>query len=326
MVAVESHPVAELKTAYLVAGDDDVKIDAWRARLRARAEAEGGPGALERFDAHESDPAEVAAAAEMLTLAGGVRYLLVDDAGAWKVGDLEPLERVLGAPPPETVLVLVVRGKPLARLRKAVEGAGGEVREHAAPKPWKLPGWVVERAREQGLRLDSDAAKALVASASPRPARLLRELEKLSAAAHPRTHVGAEEVEALVTGEAGPGVYDLADALVAGDRGQTVALAERLMAGEGRPGGLLYPLVRRLRDVHRASELLDAGVPEQKVAGSLSMPPWAAKRTVGQARGAARDALEGALCAFADLELRMRNGEGLDEATELTLTLTRATR
>ena len=318
--------MAELKTAYLVAGDDDAKIDAWRARLRARAEAEGGPGALERFDARESDPAAVAAAAEMLTLTGGVRYLLVDDAGAWKAGYLEPLERVLDTPPPDTVLVLIVRGKPLARLRKAVEGAGREVREHAVPKPWKLPGWVVERAREQGLHLDADAAKAIVASAGPRPARLLRELEKLSAAAHPRTRLGAEEVEALATGEAGPGVYDLADALVAGDRRQTAALAERLVAREGRPAALLYPLVRRLRDVHRASELLDAGVPEQKVAGLLSIPPWAAKRTVAQARSAARDALEEALCAFADLELRMRNGEGLDEVTELSLTLSRATR
>jgi DNA polymerase III subunit delta len=318
--------VAELKPAYLVAGDDDAKIDAWRARLRARAEAEGGPGALERFDACESDPAEVAAAAEMLTLAGGVRYLLVDDAGAWKVGDLEPLERVLGAPPPETVLVLIVRGKPLARVRKAVAGAGGEVHEHAMPKPWTLPAWVVERAREQGLQVDADAAKAIVARAGPRPARLLRELEKLAAAAHPRTRLGAEEVEGLVAGEAGPGVYDLADALVAGDRGQTIALAERLVAREGRPGALLFPLVRRLREVHRASELLEAGVPDQKVAGSLSMPPWAAKRTVAQARGAARDALEEALCAFADLELRLRTGEGLDEATELSLTLSRATR
>ncbi len=317
--------MSELKAAYLVAGDDDAKIDAWRARVRVRAEAEGGAGALERFDAGESTPGDVAAAAQAMTLVGGPRYLLVDDAGAWKAGDLEPLERVLAAPAPETVLVLVVRGKPLARLRKAVEDADGEVREHTAPKPWKLPGWVVERAREQGLQLDTDAAKTLVASAGSRPARLLRELEKLAAAAHPSTRVGSEEIEALVPGEAGPGVYDLADALVAADRGRTVALAEQVVAREGRPGALLFPLVRRLRDVHRASELLDAGVTEQEVAGSLSMPPWAAKRTVAQAKAAAREALEEALCSFADLEVRMRSGEGLDEATELSLTLDRAT-
>jgi hypothetical protein len=30
--------VADLKPVYLVCGDDDVKIDAWRARVKRRAE------------------------------------------------------------------------------------------------------------------------------------------------------------------------------------------------------------------------------------------------------------------------------------------------
>ena len=42
--------MAELKPAYLVSGDDDAKIDAWRARVRKRAEDENGPGGLEAFD------------------------------------------------------------------------------------------------------------------------------------------------------------------------------------------------------------------------------------------------------------------------------------
>ncbi len=317
--------MAALKPVYLVAGDDDAKIDAWRARLRSRAEAEGGVGALERFDAREASPDTVAAAASSLTLAGGPRYLLVDDVGAWKAGELDPLEGILSDPAPDTVLVLVVRGKPIARLRKSVEAAGGEVREHAAPKPWKLPGWVVERAREQGLQLDGEAAKALVAAVGTRPARLLRELEKIAVAAHPATRLGAAEIEALASAEASAGVYDLADALVAGDQAHALALAERLIPAEARPGGLLFPLVRRLREVHRASELLDAGLPEQKVAAALSAPPWAAKRTVAQARSASRDRLERALCGFADLEQRTRSGEGLDEATELSLALAHAT-
>ena len=318
--------VSELKPAYLVSGDDDVRIDAWRARVRARAEAEAGLGALERYDAPESSPEAVAAAASMLTLGGGSRYLLVDDAGAWKAADLTPLEEALATPAPDTVIVLVVRGKPLARLCKAVEGAGGEVREYAAPKPWKLPGWVIERAREHGLALDAEAAKALVAAVGNRPGRLLRELEKLVSAAHPNTRLSAEEVQRLASGEAAGGVYDLADALVAGDGGRTVALTERLVAGESRPGSLLFPLVRRLRDVYRAAELLDSGRPEHEVTGSLSMPPWAAKRTVAQARSADRASVEQALCALSDLESRTRSGEGLDEGTELSLTLARATR
>ena len=154
--------MADLKPAYLICGTDDAKIDAWRARVRARAEEERGPGGLERFDALSADPAEVAAALAALTFEPGVRYVLVDDAGAWKAGQLAPLEAALADMPPDTVLVLVVRGKPLKQLVKAVEAAGGHVREYSAPKPWELPRWAAERAREEGLQVDPDVAKELV--------------------------------------------------------------------------------------------------------------------------------------------------------------------
>src|SRR4051812_9281235 len=76
--------VADLKPVYLVCGDDDAKVDAWRARVRARAESERGPGGLEGFDARQTPPEQVAAALSELTFGTGTRYLLVDDAGAWK--------------------------------------------------------------------------------------------------------------------------------------------------------------------------------------------------------------------------------------------------
>ena len=40
-------------TLYLIAGTDQAKIDATRARLRARAEREGGAAALEVFEPSE---------------------------------------------------------------------------------------------------------------------------------------------------------------------------------------------------------------------------------------------------------------------------------
>ena len=42
---------SEIGPAYLIAGTDGAKIDAAVARLRARAEHEGGVGALEAFAA-----------------------------------------------------------------------------------------------------------------------------------------------------------------------------------------------------------------------------------------------------------------------------------
>jgi DNA polymerase-3 subunit delta len=316
--------MAGLKPVYLVCGDDDPKIDAWRARVRRRAEEENGPGALEQFDGKIDKPEAVAAALATLTFATGDRYLLVDNADAWKAGELDPLEQALAAVPEGTVLVLVARGKPLARLVKAVEQAGGEQRDYAAPKPWELPKWAAERAAEEGLRLDSEAAKALVAAVGTRQQRIAREVERLAVLAHPKTQLSADQVRRLACSDAPQQVYDLADALVAGNRTAVLRLAERLTADESA-SKLMFPIVRRLRDVHRAAELLDSGVPEGKVAAAMKMPPWAAKKTLAHARKADRDALARALCAFSELEIELRGGGvGLDEDTAFSLTLAKA--
>jgi DNA polymerase III subunit delta len=318
--------VPELKPAYLVCGDDDAKIDAWRARLRRRAEEERGPGGLETFDARQSDPKEVAGSLAMLSFDPGTRYLLVDDVGVWKAGDLGPLEGALADMPPETVLVLIARGKAVKQLAKAVEKAGGETREYVAPKPWELPKWCIGHARELGLQLDQEAAKELVARVGSSQQRLSRELEKIGLALHPSANITASDVERLAASDTAPGAYDLADALVAGDLKTTLALAEQLDEHGERPGRLIFPLVRRLREVHQAASLLAAGMPDAKVGEALKGPPWATKKVIAKAKKADVATLERAICVFADLEVELRGGGDVrvDEDAAFSVALARA--
>jgi len=319
--------VAAFKPAYLVCGDDDAKIDAWRARVRRRAEEERGPGGLETFDARQSEPGEVAASLAMLSFETATRYLLVDDVGAWKAAELTPLEAALVDLPPETVLVLIARGKAPKQLSKATEKAGGEVREYAAPKPWELPKWCVGHARELELHLDQEAAKELVSRVGTSQQRLSRELEKIGLAVHPSASITSADVERLAASDTAPGAYDLADALVAGDLRGTLALAEQLDEHGERPGKLVWPIVRRLREVHQAAALLGAGMPDAQVAAALKGPPWASKKVIARAKKADVATLERALCVFADLEVEMRGGSDLQvgEDTAFSLALARAT-
>ncbi|HVG75930.1 MAG TPA: DNA polymerase III subunit delta [Thermoleophilaceae bacterium] len=318
--------MAELKPAYLVCGDDDAKIDAWRARVRKRAEEERGPGGLEGFDARQSEPADVANALAMLSFDTATRYLLVDDVGAWKTGQLGPLEHALAELPPDTVLVLVARGKSVKQLAKAVDKAGGETREYAAPKPWELPKWCIGHARELGLQLDPEAAKELVARVGNSQQRLSRELEKIGLALHPSVHVTPADVERLAATDTAPGAYDLADALVAGDLRETLALAEQLDEHGEKPGRLIFPLVRRLREVHQAASLLGAGMPDAKVGEALKGPPWATKKVIAKAKKADVATLERAICVFADLEVELRGGGEVrvDEDAAFSVALARA--
>ena len=321
--------MADLKPVYLVCGDDDVKIDAWRARVKARAEQESGQGALEQHDASSLSPDALAADLAALTFATGTRYILVDGVEGWKAPQLEPLEAALVHMPPETILVMVARGKAQDRLRKAAEKAGGEVREYEAPNGRQLGRWTVERAAEQNLRLDAEAARTLIALVGPRQQRLAREVERLALLAHPEGTLGAPQIAELAAGETTLQAYELADAIVAGDQRLALATAERLSAQGEPPGRLLYAVVRRLREVHRAAELLDAGVRENDAATKLGMPSWLAKRMISAAKKAGRQALEDAICAFARLEIDLRGGGlradySLDENTALSLAIVRA--
>jgi DNA polymerase-3 subunit delta len=318
--------VSDLSPAYLICGDDDAKIDVWRARVRRRAEDERGAGGLEAFDAGASDPGEVAAALATLSFDPGTRYVLVDQVQSWKPGELEPIESALASLPPETVLVLIARGGAPKQLVSAVKAAGGETREYRAPKPWQLPKWAAERAAEEGVQLDAETAKELVSIVGQSQQRLAREIEKLAVAVHPATRIGPEDVERLAAGDATPGAYDLADALAAGDGREAQAIAERIAAHDGRPGALLWSVSRRLREVHRAAALLEAGVPERKVGEAVSRQPWLAKKIVARAKKADRATLERALCVLAEAEIELRGGGelALDEDSAFSLALARA--
>ena len=321
--------MADLKPVYLVSGDDDVKIDAWRARVKKRAEDEGGQGALEQHDAVTMGPDALAADLAALTFATGTRYMLIEGVETWKAGQLDPIEKALADMPPETVLVLVARGKPQARLAKAVEKADGEVRDYEAPNARSLGKWTMERAAEQNLKIDAEGARTLVQIVGPRQQRLAREVERLALIAYPEGKLDAHQVGELAAGEHELQAYELADAIVAGNQRHALAAAEALTAQGETPNRLMYSVVRRLREVHRAAELLDAGLSDSDAAGKLGMPPWLAKRIVAAAKKAGRHALEDAICAFAKLEIDLRGGGlradfSLDEQTALSLAIVRA--
>src|SRR3954449_1930417 len=322
-------PVPDLKPVYLVCGDDDVKIDAWRARVKKRADDEGGQGSLEQHDASAMAPDALAADLAALTFATGTRYLLIEGVETWKAAQLEPVEKALADMPPETVLVLIARGKAQARLGKAVEKAAGEVREYEAPNARQLGKWTIERAAEQNLKIDAEGARTLVQMVGPRQQRLAREVERLALLAYPEGRLDATQLAELAAGEHELQAYELADAIVAGNQRHALATAEKLIGQGETPGRLLYSVVRRLRDVHRAAELLDAGMTEADAAGKLPMPPWLFQRVKAGGKKRGRQALEDAICAFAKLEIDLRGGGlradfSLDEQTALSLAIVRA--
>jgi DNA polymerase-3 subunit delta len=302
----------QFKAAYLIHGDDHGRIAERRARLRALAERESGAQGLELFEGDHATAETVAAALNALTFAIGRRFLIVDGVERWKEKELGPLLEALRDIPPDTTIAFFAREdgrvKAPEALHKAVKKAGGDISPEQSVKPWELPKWVIARARELGLRLDSAAAHALIGHVGERQQRLLRELEKLALAADAEAEIDAEEIEALTAPSAERRAWSLADALVAGD-GQAATRMYLTLRSQGeRVPGLLYWMAQRVRLAHEVAQALDAGEPAAQIKRRLRMPSRAADRVISDARRAGADRLRAAIQEIADLELASRGG------------------
>src|ERR1044072_8874045 len=120
----------EMKPAYLFHGDDEAKIAATRTRLRARAEDEGGPGAVETFMGEGRsgpDPDALIASMPAMSLTAERRYLLADGVEAWGKSQAGRVAEALKAVPEATTIVLIAHGKAPVGIGPAVKEAGGEV-------------------------------------------------------------------------------------------------------------------------------------------------------------------------------------------------------
>ncbi|HEV7615146.1 MAG TPA: DNA polymerase III subunit delta [Solirubrobacterales bacterium] len=318
----------EMRPLYLIAGTDGAKIDATRARLRARAEREAGADALEVFEPGEGkgmpDHEALLMAIPAMSLMDSRRYLLADGVERWRDRQLEAVAAAVATLPPDLTLVLIARAKAPAKLTKAVKAAKGEIHEFEAPKAREMPRLLVTEAQRLGFRLDPAAARLLVDRMGASPVRLQNELERLALWAGAGGEVGAADIGAMIADTSEAAVWSLSDALLEGDAAAALRIGERLIEQGENVTGLIYGLASRLRSACAVVAQLEEGMAPQQVESSLRMHPYAAKQLVARLRGADLASLRAATEALADLELWCRGGADYGDELALTLALRRA--
>ena len=325
---------AAIAPAYLIGGTDVAKLEAALRRLRARADAAGGPGSLELFEPSPGSSAGPDASALIgsipsLSLTAEHRYLVADGVERWSAKQAEPVVDALGTLPPDVTVVLVAREQPPKlrapkKLEQAVKAAGGEVLSYTAPKPRDVPRWLAEEAQRRGFELEADAARLLAERIGDSTGPLAAELDRLATWADEGGDVTAEDLEAMVADTSEAAVWALSDAIVDRDPAAALEAAERLVEQGDSATSLIYQAAKRLREANAALDLLEAGTPAAEVEKALPMHPYAAKMLLRRLRGRSRAEVRAATCAIADLEWWTRGGSDYPERVALTLAVRRA--
>jgi DNA polymerase III subunit delta len=315
----------EMRSLYLIAGSDGAKIDATRARLRARAERDGGAASLQIFEPGEGrgapDHEALLAAIPAMSLTESRRYLLADGVERWRDKQLEAVAAALAELPPDLSVVLIARAKAPAKLIRAVKAAKGELHEFEAPKAKDMPRVLIADAKRLGFRLDSAAARMLVDRMGANPQRLSNELERLALWAGEGGEVGVADLEAMIADTSEAAVWALSDALLERDAGGALRISERLISQGENVTGLIYGLASRLRKACGAAAMLEEGMAPKQVESSLGMHPYAAKQLVRRLQNAEISELREATIALADLEVWCRGGADYGDELALTLAL-----
>jgi DNA polymerase-3 subunit delta len=318
----------EMRTLYLIAGTDQAKIDATRARLRARAEGEGGAAALEVFEPSEGrgapDHEALLRAIPAMSLTESRRYLLADGVERWRDRQQEAVVAALADLPPDLTVVLIARAKAPGKLSRAVKAAKGEVHEFEAPKAREMPRVLVADAKRLGFGLDPGAARVLVERMGANPVRLGQELERLALWAEEGGEVTAADLDAMISDTSEAAVWSLSDALLERDPAKALAIGERLIDQGENVTGLIYGLASRLRKACDAVARLEEGMAPGQVESSLDMHPYAAKQLVARVKDVSLDDLREATEMLADLEVWCRGGSDYGDELALTLALRRA--
>jgi DNA polymerase-3 subunit delta len=236
--------------------------------------------------------------------------------------DRQALLAILGLIAPGNGLVVAEETEsgrkeaPHRLLVEAIRAAGGEEVRVQAPRGAALAGWIEARARERGVNLARDAARALAervggqvteGDADRRHAGRLAvmELDKLALYRIDGSPATAADVRILAAEAIPTSMFALLDAVGARNSARAVNLLEDLIETSPEPV-ILAALHRRVRDLIEVLDRLEAGEPARDLPRTLKLNPYVAERLAGQARAWSIPDLEAALEGLLALDAMLK--------------------
>ena len=311
--------------AYLFEGpEENLKAEALAALRQAIL-----PAGLEELNEAVMDapgPDAIRAACETLPFMADKRLVIVRDqpglTGRQEAD--EALVSYLPQVPESCVLVFLCVGK--ADGRKKIPTALkklGHVITFAPMEGDEVCAWVVQAFRELGKGCSREAASHLVFTSGKDTALLLAEVGKIAAYAGDRDAITPADVDAVATRSLECTVFNMVDAVVAGQEGTAFGyLRDMLLSGEDRLG-ILAMLLRQFRLMQHVKIIQYEKVAAPTLRQRLGMPSFAADRLIRQAGsypgGAIKQAVDICLQTEYKVKAGLMNQEGSLEAAMLQI-------
>ncbi len=317
----------QVKGAYLLDGpEENIKA----ASLQALRKALLPEGMEELNESVMDNPATDAliAACETLPFLADKRLVVVREHPAL-TGRAEADEKLLSylAQVPEScVLVFIARGKADARKKLyATIKKHGAIVTFAPLTDIELSQWIIRTFTGLDRDCPVQVASLLAFTVGTDTALLRTEIEKLAALAANRTPpaITEEDVRAAATRSVECTVFEMVDAVVAGQQGKAFGLLRDMLTTGSDRLGILAMLLRQFRLMQHIKIMQYEKLPAPTIKQKLGISPFAAERCMRQAAnysgGEVRQAVDICLQTEYKVKSGQLNQEGALEAAMLQI-------
>jgi DNA polymerase III subunit delta len=241
--------------AYLVSGDDPLLTAEAADAIRARARAAGFTERETHFMERGADWNDVRASANNLSLFAQRRLVEIRlPSGKPGTAGAATLIALLAARDPDRILLVLTprldRDAQNAEWVRAIESQGAWVQVWPVNAD-RLVGWLRTRARRMGLSVPDDALAVLAERTEGNLLAANQELQKLRLAVKGE-RVSSEEVLASVADSARFDVFQLGEAVLAGDAARALRVLAGLRSEGVEPTLVLWSVTKAVRDTWAA--------------------------------------------------------------------------
>lgn len=178
--------------------------------------------------------------------------------------------------------------------------------------PSEVESWIERRARERGIPIERAAIGLLADLAGANLRMIATELEKLVAYTNGRP-ITAADVEVMTPLARDESTFELVDAIIEGRAAHAIVMLRRVLEETSEtPIAVMNRVARAIRNLVRATELMEARATEQAVGEATGSRGYPLTKLMRQARATSRGAAESALRAVEAADTDIKTGKRTD--------------
>jgi DNA polymerase-3 subunit delta len=258
-------------------------------------------------DGKGGNASRILATLQTLPMMAKRRMVLIREITAMSAGELSQLIPYLSDPNPSTVLVATA-----TKLDKRIKFFATAKRQkviHDLEPPRRLDSWIKEEAERRRVQMRPAAMRRLADAVGKDLSRLALSLDQLALYAGDRP-IEVDDVEDLIADTRERSVFELTDAIGAGDNARALEAVAALCDQRQSAIGVVAMLARHMRQVGAALEGMSERLSNREMAKRIGAPPFAVDKITRQARRYSPPSVARALAILSELDRALKGGRG----------------